>query len=254
MADNKKGGEKLPVDAKESFLKSVEKKSKKADEKSPSAEIVESDVKDSAPVLFDKDEKTEQKNDNENKYNKSVKENKKQTNKKHEVESKLKYRKLPFINIIPVMMMFQSLFLLVIPFLSSSGAVTYVIVTLFWLSIISSGGLLLFVKLKYKDVIDSLYSEISTTRKVYRFFSVINFFRNKKAKIADIAFFVATFVLILLIILGTENIFDNIALTAIVMSLFMLSLNLHVYFNDSIYEYSIKYNKFIQEKDVIANE
>lgn len=264
MANKKNSGAKLPVDAKESFLKSVEKKSKKTDEKSVSVEATDVENKESASVLFDKEEIKEPGRDKEKKKEKvlntkSAKEKKADGNQNKEKKQfkdkpKVIYPKLPFINIIPIIMAFQSLFLIVIPFLSTNGAATYFIVTLFWLTLLLSGGLMLFVKLKYKDAINSLYSEMSEAEKIYRFVSVINFFRNKTAKIADIAFFAVTVLMIVVIILGTKNVFDNIALTAIVMSLFMLSLNMHVYFNDSIYEYSIKFNKFIQEKDVIANE
>ena len=95
---------------------------------------------------------------------------------------------------------------------------------------------------------------MSNSGKVYRFISLFNFFRNRKAIIADIAFFVSTALLTALIILGSKGIFDHIALTAVVLALFMLSLNMHVYFNDSIYEYSEKFIKTIEEKEVIDNE
>lgn len=322
MADNNSLGEKIPLDAKESFLRSVRKKNgdvkpSPAEEKPAESKETSSQEKDSPaediPVLFDnynekdenelakekkeadsssekketvkekeeivsdkkqdketeKKDKSDKKDKSQNKKKNGKKdksdkkdktENKKKSDKKdkeqkvQEKEALKTYIKLPFVKLIPFFMALQSVFLIVIPFLSEDSVVTFVFVTLFWISVLASGGLMLFIKIKYYNDIYSSDKSMSNAGRVYRFVSLVNFFRNEDAKKADIVFFIVSAITIVFVALGTKNIFDHIAVIAAVLSLFLLSLNMHVFFNDSIYEYSLKFKKNKSKKEVIDNE
>ena len=288
MADKNSRGESIPLDAKEKFLSSVKKKNRdkkdipsfELNEEQKETNVIDGDISvlfDDNPVSAEFEGKSEteksqdnKKRDKNNKSDKTQPKNKSSVEENDEKAEKTKYNdekikcneksdnhtyiRLPFVNIIPVFMILQSAFLVVIPFLDAEIAVTYVFVTLFWLSVIASGGLMLFVKMKYYNELDTLNRSMSQFGKIYRFVSLVNFFRTAAAKKADITFFVMSILTIIFVVLGTKNIFDHVAVIAAVLSLFLLSLNMHVFTNDSIYEYSLKFKKNKLKKEVIDNE
>lgn len=165
----------------------------------------------------------------------------------------LKNGQLPLAKAIPGVMVAPSVLLLLLPAAMKIGtAATYPVAAIFWLSLLFTGFAMLGVKLAYAGNIRTLYSGKSKQFRLYRFFSVINFFRNKKARIADCFFFLMTAVLVIVMVASAKIQSINSFLVALVFSLFLLSLNFHVYLNDSIYEYSVK-NKS-DKKDVMDNE
>lgn len=208
---------------------------------------IKKDVFSKKPASRDSEKKPKEKTDKTEKKKEKTAEPEKQKKGKDAVkpsapvEAKmLKDGKLPMVKAIFFVMIFPSVILLFLPFFMKLGnSVTYPIVAIFWLCLLFTGITMLVLKLTYAPNIRAMYKGKSNGFYIYRFFSVINFFRNKKAVIADICFFVMTVVLILTLALSSRlNISTYV--TAVVFSLFLLSLNYHVYFNDSIYEYNSK--------------
>ncbi|MBQ7962573.1 MAG: hypothetical protein IJ289_08220 [Clostridia bacterium] len=276
MSDKKNPVEKIPLDAKESFLRSVNKKKGDKITAPPEEKITENSNQhpvEDIPVLFDDGNEKEKQNESASESVKQKTEKNKNKNKKtdsgqKDISEKLEteseknksvlnseknkidkkpdehiYLQLPFVNLIPVFMALQSLFLIIIPFMAAETTVTFIFVTLFWISVLCSGGLMLFIKLRYKNEFEFHCGSSSPAARIYRFISVLNFFRNKTAKTVDIVFFSVTLLTIIFVILAAKGIFDHIAVTAAILSLFLLSLNFHVFFNDSIYEYSLIFKK-----------
>jgi len=281
VSDKNNPVEKIPVDAKESFLRSVNKKKGDKITAPPEEKITESSNQHPAediPVLFDDSNENEKQNEsasesvkqksgkNKNKKKKTdsgqknisekleTESEKKDSvlnfekNKKDKITEAHNYLQLPFVNLILVFMVLQSVFLIIIPFMAAETSVTFIFVTLFWISVLCSGGLMLFIKIKYRNEFDFLCGSGSQAGRIYRFVSVLNFFRNKTAKTVDIVFFSVTLLTIIFVFLAAKGIFDHIAVTAAILSLFLLFLNLHVFFNDSIYEYSLIFKKINQRR------
>ncbi|MCD7828028.1 MAG: hypothetical protein LUG85_05780 [Clostridiales bacterium] len=159
----------------------------------------------------------------------------------------------PIMSSVLVTMIISSVILFFFPMLSFSGssskiAVSTLVVSLFYIFLIYSYAALLVIKLIKKKEIDKMYSGKSAGMRIYRFFGIVNFFRNKAAAAADIVFIVFAVLTIILIAAQTTS----TVLMCIAIGILLLSFNLHIYFNDSIYEYIISNRD--KKKGVNTNE
>lgn len=145
----------------------------------------------------------------------------------------------PIYSAVFLAMLVPSVIVLVLPFAIKSDnlAIQYSLAAIFWIGLMFAWIAMLILKTVYRNVLFSMLEHEGETYKTYRCISLINFFRNKIAKIADVCFFVFAAVIIIFVILSAKNISVNLHVTAAAFAGFLLSLNYHMYFNNIIYDF-----------------
>lgn len=168
-------------------------------------------------------------------------------------ERTVQNREMQLVAALPFVMIVPSVILAVFPLLLElNKAFLYSFVSVFWLTLFFPLLALFGLKVVYRHNINRALFKHSKAYKTYRFVSILNFFRNKAAFIVDIGLFAVSIVSVIVFVIFNLKQMDNIAITAILFSLILLFLNLHIYFNDSIFELRKKYIK--NKEDVEKNE